>query len=92
MEIVLLIWAALAIRLAQCQYGSTTVSAYTSESAVPLYYSTDGTFQWPAGSGAADFSEGALMNISWTTQWEAVNLWLIINEQWDEPYSIACEC
>lgn len=32
------------------------------------------------------------MNISWTTAFPNVNLWLIVNQSWTSPISLVCKC
>ena len=68
-----------------------TPSPYASLAPTPFINKTDGTFIWPQGEGASAFTEGSLMNISWTTSYPSVNLWLIVNQSWDSPISIVCE-
>lgn len=72
---------------AECQ----TPKPYERLPSEPLFPSDTGEFTWPAGDSTGSFTEGAEMNISWTTTYPAINLWLIINQSWAQPSSIICE-
>ena len=83
------VWGIMHISLAKCQSSSRKPDGNLSPN--PIYESNEGFFYWPAGSGAGAFTDGALMNVSWTANYPTVNLWLIIDLQWNYPVSIVCE-
>ncbi|THV65973.1 hypothetical protein D6D27_10323 [Aureobasidium pullulans] len=53
-----------------------------------MYPSNSGNFTWPRGATTGTFTEGSTMNISWTTGFTNVNLWLIIDQSWGSPVSL----
>lgn len=65
--------------------ASPTPSLYASLSPSPFLPSVNGTFTWPKGATTGIFTEGITMNISWTTDFPGINLWLIVNQTWDRP-------
>lgn len=46
-----------------------------------------GFFLYPNGDPSC-FRRGSIMNISWETEYETTNLWLIENEKWNEPVGL----
>lgn len=70
---------------------SQTPAPYSYLSPDPLYGSDNGSFSWPSGSSTYLFTEGSQSNVSWTTNFPSVNLWLIVNTSWNLPITIACK-
>lgn len=71
----------------QCQ----AIKPYSALSTTPFYPSDSGNFTWPKGESTGIFAEGSVMNISWTTDFPNVNLWLIVNQSWTSPISLVCK-
>jgi hypothetical protein len=55
----------------------------------PLY--SDGRFISPDTSGTQIFSEGSTMNVSWTTKYSSVHLYLLSGTDYDNPRTCLCE-
>jgi hypothetical protein len=54
----------------------------------PFMPSDDGKFDWQEGIGTSTLQEGSKMNITWSTSFPSVNLFLIANASWDTPIRI----
>ncbi|KEQ91089.1 hypothetical protein AUEXF2481DRAFT_33408 [Aureobasidium subglaciale EXF-2481] len=83
-QALLVIWLCSLYDQAKC----STVAPYSSLPPDPVYPSNSGTFTWPRGASTGTFTEGSTMNISWTTDFPNVNLWLIIDKAWAAPVSL----
>ena len=72
------------MRNAQGQFGpcTNTHSLYSplKPTVIP---NPKGEFLTPMATGTNIFTEGSTMNVSWTSTFERVNLWLIVNGQYD---------
>lgn len=69
---------------------SQTPSPYADLPATPLINTTVGSFLWPAGETGI-FTEGSLMNVSWTTLNPSINIYLLVNQSWDTPIALVSE-
>jgi hypothetical protein len=83
---VLFVWA-----LTSCLFTaalSQDTSGRTALSPNPFMPSDDGQFDWQEGIGTSTLKEGSEMNITWSTSFPSVNLFLIANASWDVPIRI----
>lgn len=86
----------LCMQNAQGQFGpyTNTHSLYSplNPTALP---NPKGEFLTPMATGTNIFTEGSIMNVSWTTTFDSVDLWLIVNGDYyfggpyDGPVSLA---
>jgi hypothetical protein len=60
----------------------------TALSPNPFMPSDDGQFDWQEGIATSTLKEGSDMNITWSTSFPSVNLFLIANASWDAPIRI----
>jgi hypothetical protein len=83
---VLFVWA-----LTSCLFTavlSQDTPGRTALSPNPFMPSDDGQFDWQEGIATSTLKEGSEMNITWSTSFPFVNLFLIANASWDAPIRI----